>query len=92
MYGTGWQAKMKLVIQHVAPPDAVYLVRPEPGHGPTEGPQEVQEALDDHTPARRMPGGGQEYIFGNPAGSGGEGTVFGPTPIPAGANPFEAPD
>ena len=92
VYATGWQAKMKLAIKHVEPPDAVYFVVPKPGFGPTVGPQEVPEALDNHTPARRMPGGGTEYIFGNPAGSGGKGTVFGPVPIPAGTNPFEPPD
>lgn len=60
-------------------PDAVYLVFPREGFGPTyEGTVEPKPDLAGVW----MEGGGYEYRFG--WGSGGPGTVFGPIPIPQG--------
>jgi hypothetical protein len=70
-------AKTYLALPHPIPPNAVFVVWPKKGFGPTShGPV---------LPKYGMPGGGYEYIFG--FGSGGIGSVYGPIPIPEGSKP-----
>ena len=78
IYISGWLAKMFLAIPHPNPPNAVYIVWPRRGFGPTYG---------GIVPgAWGMPGGGTQVYFG--FGSGGKGTVIGLVPIPRGQRPF----
>ena len=76
VYLYGWMAKMFLALPHPEPPNAVYIIWPKKGFGPT-----YQGIVP---PKNGMPGLGYEYFFAQ--GSGGPLTAFGPIPIPRGEN------
>ena len=69
VYLYGWMAKMFLALPHPEPPNAVYVIWPKKGFGPTWSKQVDPDFVTG------MPGGGYEYFFAK--GSGGVGTAFG---------------
>ena len=75
-YPTGWMAKWFLALPG-PPRNAVYIVWPRKGFGPTYG--------GIVPPMWGMPGGGTQLFFA--FGSGGKGTIIGPIPLPKGRRP-----